>query len=1061
MAFNVLNTFQRNKRFWMAVVLMICMVSFVFCTGTGDMGEKISRWTSNRGGPAVVEIDGRSIGVRDLTELKMQRNLANTFMKHCADMALKTVSKKYFEMSKDAPNAKDAETRAQQLTQLLAMRSTLGLRKGRPRYFDGGVKFDDLVEFKLWQAEADRLGIVIEDEHLNFLFGSEFFHQLGRDELFLAQREAQREFRDASDTYVRRAIAEEFRVKIAQYAVLGAQPYSYLFRRKQGQGGDSFTFKFTDPNVPDETRAPLTLGQLWDFYKANRAEFNVTLIPLDVEDFTKNKFDFATKVPEPDELQKKEFFEANKNDSFDPSSDKRGLEIPPQSKFEYVIANPESDDYLNQAKAVALLEALSPFIANPTESPFVNLATYAANGQASKLALWKTYKLLNPAAFRTTGYDAPGSTTSILARLAKRHPQAAASVVGEAFLPPLDALGALASYQAWGTTKYPLTSTEGGKSLTGVPNWEPTWWDSIPPDQRKPPQEIERIAYAELQRRVPLYIGLVGSGANSFPLDSWALPYVAMNPVAMVNELTYHNETVPENIPLHMLGGFEFGQGPYFTVEAVQRELREMLARRTAEEWAQQNIITVKQALDQTGRDADKFKRELRKFVKEMKLTHGPQSEAKKDTYYNRFTIDGADEFETLKESYLKYMDQINLFEGRDVTGRVLKATDYNKIFFDPTEPFSATAKYQAMPWPPEVKPNNARELQFVNARLKQNVPQEALMSFEKHIHENDPNRPAPALQLYKTAAKPILFWRTTEVNATRPNDYQKIVKDLKDLQKIPAKLAAIDAKLKTEKDQKTISELKTQQDKLKRDETFLKKLEPDWKLILQRVTDGWKFERARKDAALPTAQKIASILITKGNNQAAIQAEAAKLNKETILLSKLSPMHQERIADNAMDYFPPPLPKDKIKPNDYPRENMMEQILGLYDLKKPIETGNKELDKANADLYQLTKDQKVPDKDRFVQILANKPRSIFYVAVVTSSPKADPLPFFLAMIGAPFPEIRQDKLPVPRDHFIDRAQEQEAKLYRVEFMRGLGEAHNFKVIDSDARKAFDDRGGD
>src|SRR6516162_8712198 len=291
------------------------MISFVFCTGMrGDMSERIPRlWGST--GPAVIEIDGRSISRRDLESLRTQRNLANTFMKACADMAYKNVSKRWYEENKNV-DAKDEEARRHRLGLLYSMRSTLSLRKAKPRYFDGGVKFDDLVEFKLWQAEADRLGIYIQDEHLEILFASELFTTrdfptLGRDELFLAQRAAQRENRDASDADVRRAVKEEFRVKIAQYAILGAQPFSLLFRKRQ-QGGE-LTFKFAHPDVPDELRAPLTLAQLWDFYKTQRAEFNVSLIPVHVDDFAKSKYDFAKKIEDPNEIQKKEFFEAHKN----------------------------------------------------------------------------------------------------------------------------------------------------------------------------------------------------------------------------------------------------------------------------------------------------------------------------------------------------------------------------------------------------------------------------------------------------------------------------------------------------------------------------------------------------------------------------------------------------------------------------------------------------------------------------------------------------------------------------------------------------------------------------
>ena len=83
MAFNPLSTFHKNKRFWMAAILGVCMMSFVFCAGfKGDMATKLEALVSGRGsGPAIVTIDNRGVSDRDLSDLKTQRNLANAFMR--------------------------------------------------------------------------------------------------------------------------------------------------------------------------------------------------------------------------------------------------------------------------------------------------------------------------------------------------------------------------------------------------------------------------------------------------------------------------------------------------------------------------------------------------------------------------------------------------------------------------------------------------------------------------------------------------------------------------------------------------------------------------------------------------------------------------------------------------------------------------------------------------------------------------------------------------------------------------------------------------------------------
>ena len=78
-------------------------------------------------------------------------------------------------------------------------------------------------------------------------------------------------------------------------------------------------------------------------------------------------------------------------------------------------------------------------------------------------------------------------------------------------------------------------------------------------------------------------------------------------------------------------------------------------------------------------------------------------------------------------------MHQINLFEGRDPDRR-LKPADFNKMFFDTTETFSGTAKFRAMPWPPEVKPNQDRDFRFGDPRFFKEIRADDFRRFEEHL---------------------------------------------------------------------------------------------------------------------------------------------------------------------------------------------------------------------------------------------------------------------------------------------------------------------------------------
>jgi hypothetical protein len=1078
MAFNPLATFQKNRRFWMSLILMICMVSFIFFGFKGGCDERTFNWRGT--GPGVVAIDGRNYSRKDLDDLKTQRNVVNTYMKTCTRICYEKLEKDFYETGKDD---KDLEARQKRQTLLHAVLTTLAQRKIRPRYFDGDVKFNDLVEFKLWQSEADRLGIQLQERDVTFLFKAEFFGVLGPEEVQKAEMEAHRELREASPAYIRNAVKEEFRVKIAQYAVLSSQPYAFRAMRKQ-EGGE---LKLLDPEYPDETRAPMTLAQVWDFYKARRSEFAVKLIPVYVEEFAKNKYDFASKVSDPNDQLLRDFYEAHKTDPYDPSSEKWGLEVPQKIQIQYLLADPTRPDYVGLARTLEQLKAVSPVAYDPLQSPLTTAMRYALVEKAHQTELETQYSNLLKDRARDMRERYRGaallfekdSASPILAYYAGRHPQAVASLVGASVLAPNEAM---AGFLAWGTKKYPLE----GKTLTGAEaaaalgagddapkekdakdkdskekvskDKDSKDKDKVSKDKDKVAEkakekavdkdlkvlvnlatndaELEAALHSELRRRAPIYATLFASSLAQNPLDI-ATTYINMDPA-----LTYAKlGIVPAWAYFH----------PILTTETVQHKLEEMIAMRQAEEWAQENISAAKPKLEAAAGDPDKLKRALEEVVDQYKLTYGP-SDDKKGNYYDRFTVDSAPELAPLREAYLKYMDEINLFEGREPERR-LKPGDFNKMFFDATERFSSAAKYRAMPWPPEVELNRTRDVRFLaGPSLYKDIDPDALDNLRKEMSKINPaSREVPKIAMYKTAPKPILFWRTGEIAAHRPADFAQAKSDLQ---------AQTDAIARLEKELKQKHQDDTVQAKL--DEA--KRKEADLKYVIDRVTEGWKMKRARDEAALPYAKTVAQTLIDFNSAPGVIDVQAAKLKGDSkdkkydvITIPRLSQMEAHQVMGNAVDYFPPTLPKDTFV---YPTDKMMADILSLYDLKQPISVGSKGLDEINKELYEKVAKAKPFRPDGFVQIIPNKPRTVYYIAAVTTVPRAEEGPFLHAMLGAPYadsPLRKQDaRLRSPRDYFLDRAQHVFADEYRQEYIRGLKEAHGYKLLDDKAAAEFD-----
>jgi hypothetical protein len=1046
MAFNPLHTFQRNRRFWMAAILMICMISFVFCTGMkGDMAERI-QWLLGVGGrgSSAFTLNGRSYSTKELHDLRMQRNLANKLLQSCSEMAFKKISKELYEADKkkDAKADKDAEARARRLVQLQAMRDSIAYRKAKPRYFEGGVKFDDLVEFATWQQLADRLSIQLDEEHVKFLYYGEFFFQLHEQEVSAAERDViMRDFRDVSYTFVRKALSEEFRVRIAQEALIAAQPFQYLTRK------EGFSLKFTNPEIPDEIRAPLTLSQLWDDYKRKRGEFEVIALPLEVERF------IAQVKAEPTEDEKKAYFDANKDKAADPSSDVRGVQRPANLKIEYLLADATSPAYLNEAKIYQKLRVTGPWASDAVVSPLAALSSYWAASEMHRAELEAQYENMGrneQVNYFTSPFSERDCTTPILAWLTRRHPEAGASLVGHAFLTQTDGLGAVAGALAWGAGK-----------------------------EHK--DEIDNALRAELKRRAPVYAAVFAASTSGFPLEITG-PFTMMDLQKTGHPMVPYLE-LPQRLP----------------IEVVQREIEDVIARATARERAQQNMQVVRAALERADGSPEKFQVELNKYVKDMHLTYGPKD---KNVYVNRFNVDEDKDLAPLKDAFLKNIDMINMFEGRDVTPeRLLKPSDFSKMFFDSTEIFSASASYRAMPWPPKVKPNNARMWKHANPRLIdwQKIDPRAKMDFDQQLKQNDPLQQQPVFSgLFDTADKPILFWRTAERIPVRPTRYADIAQDLQgradeikqveeqikkqekltpEVEKLrklikddPKNAEQYRAKLRPLRDDldKLITDAGGNVVALRRKITELHEDQADLKEVQRLIVKGWKFDKARSSQVLPKAREIAETLIKNGNQ--GVNVEAAKLGASPFSLSRMCQMFPEEGPDGSVDYGKPTLPKDKLV---FPRSDMIDITVGLYDLDKPIKLGNDEIYKTNPGIHELDKlnaelfeQRKKMDNahGHYVQILTNKPRSVFYVVFVPTAPQAvmtgpRPRPF-----GKAEPSFTTSLTLAPlearmgaRDRWVERDQQQFAQAYRSRFVAGIKTSMGYSENEKE-KASFDDR---
>jgi hypothetical protein len=960
MAFNPFTSFQRNQKFWMATLVLLSMLTFVFCSGSaGDMGDWIlKRFTPRQA--SVASINGKGISRSDLYDLRRQRDIANEMMRKCADLAVQRLSEQ-IKVESDKLNAAKPEQRQQEdfkkreraVGEWTVLRGELLTRLQQPRFFELGNKLDDTIEFMTWQAQADRLDITLSWDYVRLLVLSEFYGILREDGLYTAAHDARRGNQNISEGFLIKALTDEYRVRLAQLATLTSHPADY-FRPVE-------SMRLNHPLLPSLVRAPMSPAMLWDFYKSKRSEFDVKLIPIHVSDF-------VAKMRVPTEAEELNFFRRFEGDPYDPTSPTPGLLVPAKAKVGFVMADPNSPAYLDQARARLLLPLTAPLL-DPLQSATSLAVRYASVDMAYQAELERAYSGLSRAHYRAAEMGSADVVSPLAAWLAKRDARSAAGYVGN--------LGATLAAQVVGAS-FPDSFAMAGYLAWGV---------------TQHPQELEAGLQAESRERAPTYGILLASAASPFPVFSVLAADASLSPQIMG----------PTTLPLAV----------------VRQDIQDILAHNIAEQWARDNMRVVREKLERASSAGNQaFHLALAKYVGQYHLTYG-----KTQKFYDRFDIAKAPELQPLEQAFRRYVDQINVFEGRDITPeRMLKDSDFAKMFFG-GDSFTAEGTYRPLPWPPSIRPMQT------NMQVRRQIPpgfqvNPAIQAdLAKFIHGQDPARPRGAFDLFGFAERPALYWKIDDTVADKP---------------------------------KELAQVRSQ------------------------VIEGWKFEKAREDVAIPLARTIAADLQETGGafNNEVLAKEGAKAGHAGVDLPHVAALTPEGEGFQR-DYGSFTLPKSTFA---YPREDMVQQLLKLYDPAKPLEISSgasdlpikRQLDAINKELWEKTIKEfkgKSP-AGKFVQILTNRPLSEFYVAVVPLPPTASRDDFFAALQRAPWmpmivaweqqamrnPQFRN--LSPPSDTLVVRAQKEDGKRVRDAILEQL--KTEFKVdvpIDAELRADFD-RGG-
>jgi hypothetical protein len=701
MAFNPFTNFRKYQKIWMAVILLLCMITFVLCTGTrGDFTEYVLR-LFRPSGQEYARIDNGRFTSSQAYDLKERRNLANDFMRKASKEVIRRIDEvmKPEVFKKAEQNPKELE----QLQKVQRLRAILESNLRAPRYFDSGVKIDELVDFKLWLMEADRLNIDLSPaavKDLTTYLLVQGFREFYPPEVYrTAYYEVRNVHNKVTEDILTQALRDEFRAQMVQQA-LGRQMI----------------------DSPHYTRISLTPAQMWDFYKEKRIEYRIALLPLHVEDFT-------SKVPAPNQEELEIFFNQNRGNPYDPTSDKISFAVPSRVKAAWVSADPNSDYFKKAAKLAVDLEA-TPVQFAPQFAGLQILACHVAKTAAAQQVFEGN---VVKSRFRTSGPTQDWADWTIALWNTGKDAPAAAALIGAGAR--LDAgIAALPNLVSSGILRHE--------------------------------KEFQAGMREELKRRTPIYATVALMGNTQLGL---AIPWL-WNQLDIDFRLDYQ-------LPLPV----------------IQDQMLEIVERNQGRKWVSEHMHALKQRLDKIPNYARaNVETILRKYANEV-LTGSEKSTGKDHTieeiglqrgetkdFYDRFNVAEAKELEPLRKAFLANYVTINQLEGRELTPETrLKEGDFWKMFFaDGGEAFSVTGnRYQAKPWPPDVKPAThivQRVRMEPDPRLIQD-PDLRLIAI--NVANAGPGQEVPH-HLYDTAERPFLFWRVADEPPLQPEKLDDKVRD-------------------------------------------------------------------------------------------------------------------------------------------------------------------------------------------------------------------------------------------------------------------------------------------
>ncbi len=223
-------------------------------------------------------------------------------------------------------------------------------RPTREMFFGGSATTADLLDFMIWQHQADRLGISLPEAEVLKVVNSELGDVTVLKDSFakniLIRRFVAEQRRDASltEASLLKALTEEVRVQMARRAILGQEVGFRGFRLR------------SMPTALVASPAAVTPAQFVALYQDKRTTEDLAVLDLPVASF---KSQVAT---QPTETALLDLFNKYRDKEPDPRLPRPGFRRPQRASIAYFSAPASLPYFQERARALVLMQSLQPVL---------------------------------------------------------------------------------------------------------------------------------------------------------------------------------------------------------------------------------------------------------------------------------------------------------------------------------------------------------------------------------------------------------------------------------------------------------------------------------------------------------------------------------------------------------------------------------------------------------------------------------------------------------------------------------------------------------------------------